>query len=171
MSTPDDTRSGEHDGSAAPASNDEVPKAPSPRPEPTRRDFLSIAISGTAASLGVFSAYPVVRFLAPSGDEQLRTGDAGDEDKFPRGAGRMVLLGSKPALVIRLDDGTFRAFSALCTHLQCVVAYSAERRRIECPCHRGVYSLEGQNVSGPPPSPLKQLACEVVNGKVIVSEV
>lgn len=170
MSTPDDTGSGESGGSPAPAGND-APKLPARKPEPTRRDFLNIAISGTAASLGVLSAYPVVRFLAPSGDEQLRTGDAGDEDKFPRGAGRMVLLGSKPALVIRLDDGTFRAFSALCTHLQCVVAYSAERKRIECPCHRGVYSLEGQNISGPPPSPLKQLACEVVNGKVIVSEV
>jgi Rieske Fe-S protein len=113
----------------------------------------------------------VVRFLAPSGEAQLRTGDAGDEAKFPRGSGRTVLLGTRPAIVIRLDDGTFRAFSALCTHLQCIVAYAPARKRIECPCHRGVYSLEGLNVSGPPPSPLRPLNVEIINGKVTVSEV
>lgn len=163
---------GKGEGAAAP---DEQPSAPAeppaPAPDPSRRDFLNIAISGTAATLGVLSAYPVVRFLAPSGETQLRQGDAGDEDKFPRGTGRTVLLGTRPAIVIRLDDGSFRAFSALCTHLQCIVAYSAERKRIECPCHRGVYSLEGVNIAGPPPAPLKPLTVEVVNGKVTVSEV
>lgn len=138
--------------------------------EPSRRDFLNIAISGTAASLGALSVYPVVSFLAPSGDAQPRSGDAGDEARFPRGTGRVVVLGSLPALVIRLDDGSFRAFSARCTHLQCVVAYSPERKRIECPCHRGLYSLEGQNIAGPPPAPLKQLVVEVVDGKVTVSD-
>lgn len=161
---------GKGEGPGAP---DEPPQAPAARPgaDASRRDFLNIAISGTAATLGVLSAYPVVRFLAPSAETQLRTGDAGDEDKFPRGSGRTVLLGSRPAIVIRLDDGSFRAFSALCTHLQCIVAYSAERKRIECPCHRGVYSLEGVNIAGPPPSPLRPLTVEVVNGKVTVSEV
>lgn len=161
------------EGPADPGASDTAAaeKSPPPGSDPSRRDFLNIAISGTAATLGVLSAYPVVRFLAPSGETQLRTGDAGDEDKFPRGSGRTVLLGSRPAIVIRLDDGTFRAFSALCTHLQCIVAYSPERKRIECPCHRGVYSLEGLNVAGPPPSPLKPLTVEVVNGKVTVSEV
>lgn len=165
----------EHEGKGDGAPPDEHPSAPAeppaPAPDPSRRDFLNIAISGTAATLGVLSAYPVVRFLAPSGEAQQRTGDAGDEDKFPRGTGRTVLLGTRPAIVIRLDDGSFRAFSALCTHLQCIVAYSAERKRIECPCHRGVYSLEGVNIAGPPPAPLKPLTVEVVNGKVTVSEV
>ena len=149
-----------------------APAAPEGSPnESTRRDFLGMAIGGTAATLGVMSAYPVVRFLAPAGELQQNSGDAGDEEKFVRGSGRTILLGSRPVLVIRLDDGTFRAFSALCTHLQCVVTYSQERKRIECPCHKGLYSLEGLNIAGPPPAPLKPLAVEVVNGKVTVSEV
>lgn len=129
-----------------------------------------MAIVGTAGTLGAMSAYPVVSFLAPQGERQQHQGDAGEEDKFPRGSARTVLLGSRPALVIRLDDGTFRAFVALCTHLQCVVGYSKEAKRIECPCHKGIYSLEGQNVAGPPPSPLKRLAVEIVNGRVSVTE-
>jgi Rieske Fe-S protein len=167
MSEPNDSGAG---GAAdgAPGTPAETPKPAAP---PSRRDFLNVAISGTAATLGVLSAYPVVRFLAPSSEAQLRTGDAGDEETFPRGSGRTILLGSRPALVIRLDDGSFRAFSALCTHLQCIVVYSAERRRIECPCHRGIFSLDGLNVAGPPPSPLKPLSVEVINGKVTVSEV
>lgn len=159
MSEPDDQRP------------EAAPSAESAAPAPTRRDFLNVAITGSAATLGVVSGYPVVRFLAPAGEAQQRTGDAGDEEHFPRGSGRTVLLGSQPALVIRMDDGSFRAFSALCTHLQCIVAYSPERRQIECPCHRGLYSLEGTNISGPPPSPLKALAVEVVHGRVMVSEV
>ena len=54
-------------------------------------------------------------------------------------------------------DGEFRAFSALCTHLQCVVGYSPERNQIECPCHQGVYSHRRAEHPGPPPRPLDEL--------------
>lgn len=133
--------------------------------------MLNLAIAGTATTLGVMSAYPVLQFLSPAGEKERGLGEAGDEETFPRGSARTILLGSRPALVIRLDDGSFRAFSALCTHLQCLVAYSPERKRIECPCHRGLYSIEGLNIAGPPPAPLKPLTVEVVNGRVVVTEV
>jgi cytochrome b6-f complex iron-sulfur subunit len=135
-----------------------------------RRDFLSIAIGGTAVTLGVMSSYPVVRFLRPTSGAQVRTAEVGEAEKFPRGTAKTVLLGERPVLVMRMDDGSFRAFEALCTHLQCVVVYSSQRKRIECPCHRGVYSLEGQNVSGPPPRPLKPVHVDVVNGVITLNE-
>ncbi|MBI2391692.1 MAG: Rieske (2Fe-2S) protein [Deltaproteobacteria bacterium] len=116
------------------------------------------------------SAYPVVRFLSPRPDPGQRIATAGEAEKFLPGTSKTVLLGDKPVLVIRLDDGQFRAFSAICTHLQCVVAYSAQHRQIECPCHKGVYSLEGANVSGPPPRPLQSVGVEVVNGIVTLTE-
>jgi len=135
-----------------------------------RRDFLGMAISGTAAALGVMAVYPVAKFLTPRDDAGPRSGTLGKVDLFLRGTAKTVMVGERPALVIRLDDGSFRAFSALCTHLQCVVAYAPERKQIECPCHRGVYSLEGQNVAGPPPRPLDAFTVDVVNGIVMVSE-
>ncbi|MBK7583980.1 MAG: ubiquinol-cytochrome c reductase iron-sulfur subunit [Myxococcales bacterium] len=135
-----------------------------------RRDFLNLAISGTAAALGVMAVYPVGKFLTPRDEAGAKTATLGEVERFLRGTAKTVLVGDRPALVLRLDDGSFRAFSALCTHLQCVVAYAPERKQIECPCHRGVYSVEGQNVSGPPPKPLDTLAVAVVNGIVTVSE-
>jgi Rieske Fe-S protein len=135
-----------------------------------RRDFLGIAITGTAAALGAMTGYPVLRFLRPTTDPTPRVANAGEAERFPRGQSRMILVGERPAIVVRLDDGSFRAYVALCSHLGCVVGYSAQRKQIECACHRGVYSLEGQNISGPPPRPLTPLSVNVESGMIIVSE-
>jgi Rieske Fe-S protein len=58
-------------------------------------------------------------------------------------------------LVVRTPEGEVRAFSALCTHVDCTVAYRAAQGDIFCNCHNGVYDLKGRNVSGPPPRPLE----------------
>lgn len=137
---------------------------------PARRDFLGYAIGGTAAALGVLAVYPVAKFVQPLESTAPTAVQVGKAEKFPRGTSRMVLLGGIPVLVIRTDDGSFRAFKALCTHLNCIVAFSEAHKQIECHCHNGVYSLEGKNVSGPPPRPLTPVAVEVVQGMVTVSQ-
>lgn len=137
---------------------------------PARRDFLGYAIKGSAAALGVMAIYPAIKFVQPMESTAPTTVRVGKAAKFPHGAGRMVMLGSVPVLVIRMDDGSFRGFVALCTHLNCIVAYSEAHKQIECHCHNGVYSLDGKNISGPPPRPLKRVAVEVVQGVVTVSE-
>jgi cytochrome b6-f complex iron-sulfur subunit len=96
--------------------------------------------------------------------------EVGPVGEFQVGTSRALVLGDRAALVIRLPDGSFRAFVALCTHLGCVVGYSQERNRIECRCHQGVYSVDGQNISGPPPRPLDPLRVSVENGIVVVGE-
>ena len=79
-------------------------------------------------------------------------------------------IGSKPALVIRGADGEFRAFIAVCTHLDCTVQYVPEESFIWCACHNGKYDLNGINVSGPPPRPLTPLAVNVQQGVVLISK-
>jgi len=133
-----------------------------------RRDFLGLAIVGTATALGVTAAVPGISFLRPDSRRTIGTASAGKVHDFQVGTGRMVLLDDRPVLVIRLPEGGFRAFLAACTHLGCIVKYSQERNRIECPCHRGVYSIDGGNVSGPPPRPLEALKVEVESGEIIV---
>jgi Rieske Fe-S protein len=64
-------------------------------------------------------------------------------------------FGGKPCLVIRTPEGEIRAFNAVCTHVDCTVAYRADKGDIFCNCHNGVYDLNGRNVSGPPPRPLE----------------
>ena len=79
------------------------------------------------------------------------------------GAVRMFMYpGSHdPAILVRRVDGKFTAFSQKCTHLSCAVYYSAERDRLECPCHEGYFSAgTGQVLQGPPPRPLPQIRLE-----------
>ncbi|MBX3125881.1 MAG: Rieske (2Fe-2S) protein [Polyangiaceae bacterium] len=112
----------------------------------------------------------MVRFLSPVSRRTKERAEVCPVDEFAAGTARSVVLGEQAALVIRLPDGSFRAYIALCTHLQCVVGYSAENNRIECRCHEGVYSVEGANVSGPPPRPLAALKVTIESGVVVVSE-
>ena len=55
-------------------------------------------------------------------------------------------------MLIHHEDGTWSAFSAVCTHLGCTVKYEPEQNRIYCECHGGTYDpYTGAAVAGPPP--------------------
>jgi len=63
-------------------------------------------------------------------------------------------------------NGTWKAFSAVCTHAGCTVNYSSS---ITCPCHPGVFSpANGSVVSGPPPSKLAEYDVKVINSILYV---
>jgi Rieske Fe-S protein len=66
---------------------------------------------------------------------------------------------TRKSMVVFLDkegDG-YRAFSAVCSHLGCSVAWNAAEGHYRCPCHGGTYSRDGHVVSGPPPQGLTRL--------------
>ena len=66
---------------------------------------------------------------------------------------------TRKTTVVFLDKAgdEYRAFSAICTHLGCRVAWNAESGQYKCPCHGGTYSRDGQVVAGPPPRGLTRL--------------
>jgi Rieske Fe-S protein len=75
-----------------------------------------------------------------------------------------------PAILVRKPDGQLSAFSQKCTHLSCAVYYSAEKNRLECPCHEGYFSVEnGRVLQGPPPRPLPQIRVEERGGQVVAT--
>jgi Rieske Fe-S protein len=70
--------------------------------------------------------------------------------------------GDDPAILVRLDSGDLHAFSQKCTHLGCVVYYSAATQEMECPCHEGYFDARtGDVISGPPQHPLGRIEVEV----------
>lgn len=70
-----------------------------------------------------------------------------------------------PAWLVHESDGTFKAFSAVCTHAGCTVGFS--NGDFVCPCHGGTYSAStGAVLIGPPPAPLPQINVEVSRGQV-----
>lgn len=57
--------------------------------------------------------------------------------------------------IVHTSSG-YIAVSAVCTHQGCTVSYQSSANDFVCPCHGGVYSINGSVISGPPPSALKQ---------------
>lgn len=124
-----------------------------------RRKFLNWLLGTSAGALVLWILYPVLRFLttprvAESTAVQVEAG-ATNDPAFQETGYKIVRFGEDPVIVMRVDENDFRAFSATCTHLDCIVEYQRDKRRIWCNCHNGMYDLSGQVVSGPPPRPLQ----------------
>lgn len=127
-------------------------------PQPARRRLLELFLgSGFFASLISF-IYPVVRYIIPPRQAELGANLvlAGHVGDLKRNSGKVFRFGSKPALLILTSDDTYHALSAVCTHLGCTVQYRPDLQEVWCPCHNGVYGINGANISGPPPRPLEK---------------
>ena len=123
-----------------------------------RRDFLNILLKGGFLAWLISIVYPIYDYLEPPKAEEVKVTsvDIGNVNDMAKDSGKIIKFGSKPVLVIRLENGNYRAFSATCTHLGCIVQYRKDFGQIYCACHNGRYDLNGKNVSGPPPAPLQK---------------
>jgi len=123
-----------------------------------RRRFLNWFLGTSVGALFASVAYPVVRFVSPpdvpeSTTNQVDAGPISDPDLLEKGY-KILRFGDEPVILIRAGEGDYRAFSATCTHLQCIVEYRKPEHVIWCNCHNGQYDLTGRNIAGPPPRPL-----------------
>ncbi|MFQ5629289.1 MAG: ubiquinol-cytochrome c reductase iron-sulfur subunit [bacterium] len=60
------------------------------------------------------------------------------------------------------------AYSPICSHTGCNVAWEDGRNTFVCPCHNGTYDLSGDVLSGPPPRPLRRLAVKIENDQIYI---
>lgn len=64
------------------------------------------------------------------------------------------------------------AYSAVCTHLGCIVSqWVADKKAALCPCHGGIYDLARgvRVIAGPPPRPVPQLPLKVEGGVLVAA--
>ncbi len=111
-------------------------------------------------------AYPVLRFISPPNIpeatiHQVEAGTIDDPELAEKGY-KIVRFGNEPVILIRVGEDDFRAFAGTCTHLDCIVEYHQNERRIWCNCHNGEYDLHGVQVAGPPPRPLETFRVDLV---------
>lgn len=137
----------------------------------TRRRLVNLLLgSGVAASIASF-IYPAFRYMLPPpvAEPISRSVVAAKVNELKNNSGKVFKFGSEPAILIRLPDGDYRAFSAVCTHLNCTVQYRPDLHEIWCACHNGLYDLSGRPVSGPPPRPLEAYKVHVQGEDVAVT--
>ena len=139
----------------------------------SRRELLNWFLGTSAGALIISTLYPVTRYIIPPRVEESTartvTLSIKPEDVKPN-SGQIFKFGSQPGILIRTPDGDLRAFTAICTHLACIVQYRPDLSHIWCACHNGHYDLNGINIAGPPPRPLEPYVVSVRGEQIIVSK-
>src|SRR6266700_1233301 len=137
-----------------------------------RRNLLSYLLGGGALASITSFLFPVLRYLPPPLVTQAATNEVsgGKTGDLKPNSGKIVKFGNKPALLVRTSETEWKAFSAVCTHLNCTVQYQESTRQIWCACHNGTYDMTGRVVSGPPPKPLEEYAVLVRGEEVVISK-
>lgn len=74
------------------------------------------------------------------------------------GEGKVVRLKNRKAAAYRDTDGRLTVCSAVCTHLQCIVAWNPAEKTWDCPCHGSRFHPDGRVISGPAEEPLPRLS-------------
>lgn len=137
-----------------------------------RRSFLNYLLGTTLGGTVSAILYPIIQFLIPPAVSEASQSNvvAAAAGELRQGTGKIFKFGSQPGLLIRTPTGELRAFSAVCTHLNCTVQYRADLEHIWCACHDGHYDINGKNISGPPPRPLEQYEVNVRGDEIVVSK-
>ena len=137
----------------------------------SRRNLLNYLLgTGAAATLSAM-LYPILRFMVPPKVVESSASNvvAAKVAEMKPNSGKIFKFGSKPGILVQTSSGEYRAFSAICTHLDCTVQFREEEKLIWCACHNGRYDLTGKNVAGPPPRPLEAYDVSVRNDEIVIS--
>ena len=143
-----------------------------PRQVMTRRGFVRGLLKGGLLALVGSACYPVLRYLYPPKGSEASVSSvvAGKVGELAVNAAKIFRFGTKPGILVRTPQDELKAFSAVCTHLNCTVQYDQDTSLIWCACHNGKFDLNGQVISGPPPRPLDAYQVNVRGDDVVVSK-
>lgn len=130
----------------------------------SRRRFIrDLTVIGAA----VVAAPVLTSVIKANADSMLPAGKVSD---FVVGDYKKVTLSNGNVVYIEATKTGFRALSSACTHRGCTVNWISAQKLFKCPCHGGQYDQAGNNISGPPPSPLPVLGTKVEGGLVYVQQ-
>lgn len=148
-----------------------------------RRRFFTGIIGVVAGTVAALVGLPAIGFLISPGvkkqnqDEWLTLGPVsslliGVPTGFPFSRriadGWVESTETGVAYAITNDGQNVKVFSNVCTHLSCRVNWNPEKRGFFCPCHDGLFGLDGEVLAGPPPRPLDQFETKVENGQISI---
>lgn len=74
-----------------------------------------------------------------------------DHADIKRSQGKVFKKKNKKNSVAYYKDekGILHAYSAVCTHLGCIVTWNDSEKSFDCPCHGSRFSYAGHVINGP----------------------
>jgi nitrite reductase/ring-hydroxylating ferredoxin subunit len=129
---------------------------------------------GNAGDDGPAAANPGTTTAATTGSGATPTATPGStatvlgpSSDIPVGGGKV--FAEHEVVVTQPAAGTFKAFTAMCTHMQCLVNRVANGQII-CPCHDSRYSIkDGSVIYGPAPASLAAKPIKVSKGEITLA--
>jgi menaquinol-cytochrome c reductase iron-sulfur subunit len=150
---------------------------------PERRKVLGLITGVINGAIGLAILGPVVGFVAaPMAQKaKMRWIPVLGEGELANGETREVHFTATVkdgyreveqaySIFLRRYPDKVAAFDPSCTHLGCRVTLQEDKDRYFCPCHGGVFDLDGKVVSGPPPKPLIQYRTKVESGQIWIEK-
>jgi cytochrome b6-f complex iron-sulfur subunit len=143
----------------------------------SRRKVMAWGLWAIAGIVAAGAVWPVVELVSErrSAKKKARYFPAIPIDDMPEVGVKKIEMnlrgGALPdtrIFIRREPAGELTAFSAICTHLGCLVDYNRLKGEFICPCHGGRYASDGHVVAGPPPAPLNRLPVKVESGNIMI---
>jgi len=152
----------------------------------SRRDFIKLTTVAAGTVIGAAIGLPAIAYLI---DPALKanTTDAwiplGKLESYETGIPTLVTftrstingwektVNSYGVFVLRKSDTDVVVFSNKCTHLGCHVNWNTDKKEYICPCHDGIFDINGNVLGGPPPRPLDRYSgdqVEVNDGTLLI---
>lgn len=146
----------------------------------SRRDFVkktatkAAAVSACVCGLGSCASYtkvgntPAANPQALAFRDNVLTIDLSKEPNLSRigGSAKILHAGIPDGLIVaHVEEDRFEVVSLLCTHRGVEVDYRHQQADFQCASIGGsIFTLNGQNVSGPAPRPLRDYGANVRDG-------
>lgn len=141
---------------------------------PKRRDFVSKLLGAWSVVVTAPIAKGILDFVTP-----LKEADTSKEsirvaaiDELALNTAKIFKVNKEPVIVVHTDKGQFKAFSARCTHLGCVVKYNTEEGspHFSCNCHGSQFDINGKNIDGPAPRPLTPYKVMLKDSSIVIAK-
>jgi arsenite oxidase small subunit len=135
-------------------------------PHTTRRDFCTDLL---LTSTGLVLVAPTVTNVVAAQDSMVAYPPRRIEGAEALLPGSSLYFNyptrNDPAVLLRVSESEYRAYSRRCSHAGCSVEFHAPSRCLMCPCHRGAFDARmGHVMFGPPRRPLDEIVLEARAG-------
>lgn len=81
--------------------------------------------------------------------------DVKTKEEIDPGDGKVIEQNGEKIAVYRNELGEYKAVSAVCTHLKCIVRFNNAEKTWDCPCHGSRFGIDGKVLEGPAYTALK----------------